>query len=817
MRKQLFLIVLTLVCAMSYAQQDASTVYASFARNSSILKTAAAHSVEYEAAKQEMLRLYPQLQYHAAKYSQNRQTSNAMTFAKAYVDMAMMPQFEDMHLEKSEQYPSMTYFLASNYYNHKDYANAATYLQRYIDLNVDKNRPMVYLFLAKSHELLQDTQSELNVLEKALEEYPTNKDILSMSINIRMEKGWYSEALPYIEKALEINRGDSKMMSLKGQCYEALQRYEEAVDIYALLAEQKKTLAMYKHYAINLFNCAVQYYPTNQSYAMSYMQRAIPVLKQVVANDPTSVQFTNALAMAYLYTDQYDLLAETNDRLRALGAPEVEAGSATKQVILASDLKRPAKSAPQPVTKPQSTTNPQPSTSATPPAANNNQMGFKAFAQNYVEKEIQLWQQKDPFETIDEYKSRVTEKTRAQKVNELMAEAKKQYIAKQEKKIRISDFTLQPYDAENRVFLIQSRYGDIVLPVPRENNEARNFSNTWKEVHIENPEFDIAGDQMVIRSADFVTRNGIVYHYSDKDEMKYSQAQIAMQFDEIDYSKLGSSAGQRNKVKVEKNTVTVGSSDVDINIPVNKATHTDKFAFLIGNENYQLIASVPFALHDVRTMKQYCNKTLGIPETNIRVYEDATFGKMLACVRDIKAISDAYNGEIDIIFYYAGHGVPDEASKSAYLLPVDADGVQKESCFPVGRLYNDLGSLGARSVIVLMDACFSGSQRGEGMLASARGVALKAKPDAPQGRMVTISAATGEETAYPYDEKQHGMFTYYLLKAMQENKGKLTLGELTDYVQTQVKQRSVVINHKSQTPTVNASPEAEGWKNWKLK
>ena len=112
MRRHLFLIVFTLVCAMIYAQQDASTVYASFARNSSVIKTASPHSAEYESAKQEMLQLYPQLQYHAAKFSQNRQTSNAMTFAKAYVDMAMMPQFEDMHLEKSEQYPSMTYFLA---------------------------------------------------------------------------------------------------------------------------------------------------------------------------------------------------------------------------------------------------------------------------------------------------------------------------------------------------------------------------------------------------------------------------------------------------------------------------------------------------------------------------------------------------------------------------------------------------------------------------------------------------------------------------------------------------------------------------------
>ena len=186
MRRHLSIILCVCISTAIYAQQDASTVYASFARNSSILKTAAPHSDEYEAAKQEMLRLYPQLQYHAARYSQNKQTTNAITFAKAYVDMAMMPQFEELHLEKSEQYPSMTYFLASNYYNRKDYTNAAAYLQRYIDLNTDKNRPAVYLFLAKSYELLHDTQSEMNVLERGLEEKLKKWNLFLLIIMIKI-------------------------------------------------------------------------------------------------------------------------------------------------------------------------------------------------------------------------------------------------------------------------------------------------------------------------------------------------------------------------------------------------------------------------------------------------------------------------------------------------------------------------------------------------------------------------------------------------------------------------------------------------------
>ena len=820
MRKSVYLILLAVLSLAAQAQtQDAATVYAEFARTSAIVKTANTTSPEYQSAVQVMLQLFPQLQYHAAKYSQSGQPSNAQTFAKAYVDMAMMPQFEEMHLEKSEPYATMTYFVGSNYYNHKDYANAATYLQRYIDLNVEKNRAMVFLFLAKSQENIGNTDAQMATLEKGLVEFPTNKDLLAMSINLRMANGWYADALPFIEQSLSVRPNDAKLLSLKGQCLEGLQRYEEAVNIFSLLSEQQKTLNNYKHYAINLYNCAVQYYPTNKTVALAFFNRAIPILKQVVANDPTTIQYNHALAMAYLYTDQYDMLAETNARLRTLGAKEVAANVASQPQLLTSDLQRPAAQS-KPVAQPSAqvannAATQQPSAPATP--STKNPSGFRAFAQNYVEKNIQLWQQKDPFETIDEYKARVTEQERNKKVEELMKDAKKEYIARNAKKVRISDFKLQPYDAENRVFLIESTYGDIVLPVPRENNEARNFANTWKDVHVENANFDIAGDEMVIRTIDFVTRTGNVYHYSDANEARYSQAEIAMQFDKIDYSGLDSGSDKRSKVQVEKNNVTVGNSDVDINIPSTKAEHPNTFAFLIGNENYQQIASVPFALHDARMMKQYCYQTLGIPATNIRVYEDATFGKMLACIRDIKSIAEAYNGNIDIIFYYAGHGVPDEASKSAYLLPVDADGTQPETCYPVSRLYHTLGELGANSVIVFMDACFSGSQRGEGMLASARGVALKAKPDAPQGKMVTLTAATGDETAFPYTEQKHGMFTYYVLKALQDSKGKITLGDLADYVQTQVKQRSVVINKKSQTPTVNASPEATDWRKWNWK
>jgi hypothetical protein len=84
--------------------------------------------------------------------------------------------------------------------------------------------------------------------------------------------------------------------------------------------------------------------------------------------------------------------------------------------------------------------------------------------------------------------------------------------------------------------------------------------------------------------------------------------------------------------------------------------------------------------------------------------------------------------------------------------------------------------------------------------------------------MVVMTAACGDETAFPYAEKGHGMFTYFLLKKLRDSKGNCSLGELSDYIKTNVQQQSIVVSRKSQTPTINvASSLEESWKSMKLK
>lgn len=260
------------------------------------------------------------------------------------------------------------------------------------------------------------------------------------------------------------------------------------------------------------------------------------------------------------------------------------------------------------------------------------------------------------------------------------------------------------------------------------------------------------------------------------------------------------------------------SSDVDINIPENAINNETTFAIIIANENYQEESKVEYALNDGETFKTYCQKTLGLPEDNIHYKKDATLNNILSEVDWLSQVAKAYNGEANLIVYYAGHGIPDETNGSAYLLPIDGKGTNLRTGYSLAELYKTLGELPSQRITVFMDACFSGTKRGEGMLASARGVAIKSKPEAPKGKMIVFSAAQGDETAYPYEDKQHGLFTYFLLKKLQETKGNITLGELGEYIKQQVSRKSIVTNGKSQTPSVSASTSVEqNWKTLKFK
>ena len=90
---------------------------------------------------------------------------------------------------------------------------------------------------------------------------------------------------------------------------------------------------------------------------------------------------------------------------------------------------------------------------------------------------------------------------------------------------------------------------------------------------------------------------------------------------------------------------------------------------------------------------------------------------------------------------------------------------------------------------------------------AARGMVTKPVNETPPGNLIVFSAATGEQSALPLEKEKHGLFTYYLLSKLKETKGRITLGELKDYLVKTVTEQALIINEKPQNPEVSVSPE----------
>lgn len=274
-------------------------------------------------------------------------------------------------------------------------------------------------------------------------------------------------------------------------------------------------------------------------------------------------------------------------------------------------------------------------------------------------------------------------------------------------------------------------------------------------------------------------------------------------------------AKSENKINIETASLR---SDVDKDIPSGLPTNTKKYALIIGCEDYTKYqtgldkeVNVDFAANDAKVFAEYAEKTLGFPKDQINTLIDATGAQIKqAITRLIKSI-EIEKGQAEVVFYYSGHGLPDEETKQAFLIPVDVNGNNPKDGISLVSLYADLIKFESKKVTVILDACFSGGARNKELVAL-KGVKVKPRIDAVPGNILVLSSSKGNESSAVYKEKQHGYFTYFLLKNLKEYHGKQAFGLSYDLIKYNVSKEVIKIN-KTQTPDVMPSSIiGETWK-----
>ena len=228
---------------------------------------------------------------------------------------------------------------------------------------------------------------------------------------------------------------------------------------------------------------------------------------------------------------------------------------------------------------------------------------------------------------------------------------------------------------------------------------------------------------------------------------------------------------------------------------------------MIGVQNYKNLPHASYAVNDANQFKEHAVRFLGVKPENVKFLADSNANRadiLLAFKYWLPAHINA--GKTDVFIYYSGHGLSQEQVKQKYFLPFDVNtDLLEETAINQKSLFKQISQAGAKSVVVFLDTCFSGTNRmGQTLVQNQRAVNMKLNADALPAGFSVLSAASNLQVAYGDDSLQHGIFTYFLLKAISGEQSaqpsrQLNMGQLADYV-TQKTRQFALNNNKQQDP-----------------
>ncbi len=222
-----------------------------------------------------------------------------------------------------------------------------------------------------------------------------------------------------------------------------------------------------------------------------------------------------------------------------------------------------------------------------------------------------------------------------------------------------------------------------------------------------------------------------------------------------------------------------------------------RVALLIGNNAYQSVPALKTAVNDARVLASVLRKlnfTVVVAENQSR---RSMSEALLAFDKVIEPGDMAF-------FFFAGHGF--EIRGQNYLLPTDVPAASegeeelvRDASFPADRILERLQARGARTAILVLDACRNNpfERRGARGIAGTGGLA----PMTPAEGVFILFSAGAKQVALDglsrNDPNPNSVFTRNLAPLLSQPG--LTLVQIAKRTQTEVKQAAATVGHE-QTP-----------------
>ncbi|NWF89720.1 MAG: caspase family protein [Ignavibacteriaceae bacterium] len=220
------------------------------------------------------------------------------------------------------------------------------------------------------------------------------------------------------------------------------------------------------------------------------------------------------------------------------------------------------------------------------------------------------------------------------------------------------------------------------------------------------------------------------------------------------------------------------------------------FALVIGINSYSgYWTPLKNAVNDAEGLANILQTKYNFDEVFMLLDEQATRRNI---IHKFEWLADNTTKDDNVLIFYAGHGQFNKGLNKGYWVPVDAQSNSVADYISNNDVKTFVGGIPAKHTLLITDACFAGD-----IFRGSKTESIKFDPNnmekyyrevyRKQSRLALTSGGVEEVSDAGYND--HSIFTYYLLKALEENDKKYF-----DANQLFNEFRIAVTNNSEQTP-----------------
>ncbi|WP_447977727.1 hypothetical protein [Candidatus Nitrospira bockiana] len=228
----------------------------------------------------------------------------------------------------------------------------------------------------------------------------------------------------------------------------------------------------------------------------------------------------------------------------------------------------------------------------------------------------------------------------------------------------------------------------------------------------------------------------------------------------------------------------------------------------IGAYRDARLPSYRYAGHDAQVVADYLDRLLGVPQEKLRLLIDDH-----ALIDDLVEVFEEWlphqaEVEGEVFVFISGMMQVDETTAEVLLLPYDTGPRSLRRRYPIRRIRHAIANLPVRRAVLLLDLrpLPTGADATKSLVP-----VWDSGGRFSGGKMVQIQATTGTQEAISYDDANHGLFTYFLLKGLggaadHDRDRVVAIGELCDYVRENVRRAAQERWQRLQEPVCLSAP-----------